>query len=356
MANNPIPIFMKNAVLAVLLVATLVFGVLYTYQTRKSAQARASAEALQQNVNELQSTTAEQETQAKRLREQLEQTRSDVAAKNLEAAQLQTALRDSLTNQSSRTVTKAAASVQTNSKSSNPLAEIFKNPGMKDMIKNQQKAVLGPMIDKNYSRLFSDLHLTTEQASALKDMILNKQMDAAELGLSMFSSDAESTNRAALVDQIKKSSDAADAQIKDFLGDGNYAQFQSYEKTIAERMVVSGLKDQLAAGSSPLTDTQEQQLVQAMTEERQNFKFTNDFGDKSKFNGDFTTMFTEDRMNTYFQELDKLDQQYQSRAQSILSPDQVTAFSKYLDSQQSLQKAGMQMAVKMFAPAKPNGE
>ena len=345
---------MKNAVLAVLLIATLAFGVLYSYQTRKSAQARASAEALQQNVSELQSATAEQENQAKRLREQLEQTRSDVAAKNLEAAQLQTALRDSISNQSSRAVTKAAAS--TNSKPSNPLAEIFKNPGMKDMIKNQQKAVLGPMIDKNYARLFSDLHLTPDQTSALKDMILNKQMDAAELGLSMFSSDAESTNRAALVDQIKKSSDAADAQIKDFLGEDNYAQFQSYEKTMAERMVVSGLKDQLAGGSSPLTDAQEQQLVQAMSAERQNFKFTTDFGDKSKFNGDFTSMFTEDRMNTYFQELDQLDQQYQARAQSILSPDQLTGFSNYLNSQQSLQKAGMQMAVKMFAPAKPTGE
>lgn len=343
---------MKNAVLTVLLVATLAFGVLYSYQTHKSAQAQASAEALRQNVNELQSTATEQETQAKRLREQLEQSRSDVAAKNLEASQLQIALRDSLSNQTPRTV----ASTKTNTKPSNPLAEIFKNPGMKDMIKNQQKAVLGPMIDKNYSRLFSDLRLTPEQTSALKDMILNKQMDAAELGISMFSSDAESTNRAALVDQIKKSSDAADAQIKDFLGEDNYAQFQAYEKTMAERMVVSGLKDQLASGSAPLTDTQEQQLVQAMAEERQNFKFTTDFGDKSKFSGDFTSMFTEDRMNTYFQELDKLDQQYQSRAQSILSPDQLTGFTNYLNSQQSLQKAGMQMAVKMFAPAKPSGE
>lgn len=343
---------MKNAVLAVLLAATLAFGVLYSYQAHKSAQAQTNAEALRQNVSQLQSTTAEQETQAKRLREQLEQTRSDVAAKNLEAAQLQTALRNSLSNQPS----KAAASTQTNSKPSNPFAEIFKNKDMKDMIKNQQKAVLGPMIDKNYARLFSDLHLTPDQASALKDMILNKQMDAAELGLSMFSSDAESTNRAALTDQIKKSSDAADAQIKDFLGDDNFAQFQAYEKTMAERMVVSGLKDQLASGSSPLTDTQEQQLVQAMTEERQNFKFTTDLGDKSKFNGDFTSMFTEGRMNTYFQELDQLDQQYQARAQSILSADQLTTFSKYVNSQQSLQKAGMQMAVRMFAPSKPTGE
>jgi hypothetical protein len=42
--------------------------------------------------------------------------------------------------------------------------------------------------------------------------------------------------------------------------------------------------------------------------------------------------------------------------QSILSPDQLTGFEKYLKNQQVLQKAGMQMAVKMFAPAKSSGD
>jgi hypothetical protein len=287
------------------------------------------------------------------LRQQLEETRTDVAVKNQEAVQLRTALRDAATNAPPRVTAKAP--VQTNSKASNPLAAMFKNPEMKDMIKNSQKAVLGPMINKNYGKLFSDLQLSPEQVSTLKDLILNKQMGAAEMGLSMFSNDGE-TNRAALAEQMKKSTDAADAQIKDFLGEDNYAQYQSYEKTMGERMVVSGLKDQLAGGATALTDVQEQQLIQAMSQEREQFKFTTDLSDKSKFNGDFASMFTEEKMNTYFQELDKLDQQYQARASGILTPDQLTAFGKYLSSQQSMQKAGMQMAVKMFAPAKTEGE
>jgi hypothetical protein len=67
-------------------------------------------------------------------------------------------------------------------------------------------------------------------------------------------------------------------------------------------------------------------------------------------------MFTEDNMNTFLQELGQLNQQYVSRAQGILSPDQLPAFQKYLDGQQAMQKVGLQMAVKMFAPAKPAGE
>jgi hypothetical protein len=102
-------------------------------------------------------------------------------------------------------------------------------------------------------------------------------------------------------------------------------------------------------------DDQEQQLIQATTQERQNFKITTDFSDKSKFTGDFASTFTEDKMNGYFQELGQLNQQYLTRAQGILSPDQLTAFEEYLNNQQALQKAGMQMAAKMFAPAKPGG-
>lgn len=344
---------MKNAIIAVLFVGTVVFGELYVQQAHKAKLAQAGADTLQQNLNELQSNLADQEKQAGRLREQLEQTRSDMALKNQEAAQLRSELRASATNLPSRLTAKAAA--QANSKNANPLAAMFKNPEMKDMIKTSQKAVLGPMIDKNYGRLFADLHLTPDQSAALKDMILNKQMGAAEMGLSMFSNDGE-TNRAALVAQVKTANDAADAQIKEFLGDDNYSQFQAYEKTMGERMAVSGLKDQLAGGAAPLSDVQEQQLVQAMTQERENFKFTTDFSDKSKFNGDFSSMFTEEKVNTYFQELDKLNQQYQSRAAGILSADQLAAFGKYLTGQQAMQKAGMQMAAKMFAPAKSEGE
>ena len=47
-------------------------------------------------------------------------------------------------------------------------------------------------------------------------------------------------------------------------------------------------------------------------------------------------MFTEDKMSVYFQELDRLNQQYLDRAQTILSQDQAAAFGKYLTGQQGL--------------------
>jgi hypothetical protein len=168
----------------------------------------------------------------------------------------------------------------------------------------------------------------------------------------MLSDDMDATKRADLVQQVKTANDAADAQIKSFLGDDNFTQLQTYEKSMGERTTVSGFADQFASGPSALTDDQQQQLIQAMSQERQNFKFTTDFSDKSKFTGDMASMFTDENMNTFIQESGQLNQQYLNQAQSILSPDQLAGFQKYLDNQQTMQKAGMQMAVKMFAPAK----
>jgi uncharacterized coiled-coil protein SlyX len=330
---------MKNISIGILLIATVVFGSLYVQQIRKTSQAEATIAGLRQNVIDRETELAQHEKQAARLRNRLEDSRAEVLTKATEAAELQQAL----TN-------RVQTDAETNSKPSNPLAAMFKDPAMREMIKTQQKTVLSTMIDKNYAKLFADLHLSPEQSAALKEMIMNKQLSGTDVGMSMFSDDVDATKRAELVQQAKATNDVFDAQIKTFLGDDNYTQFQAYEKTQTDRLAVSGFKDQLAGGSMALNPDQEQQLIQGMTQERQNFKFTTDFSDRTKLTGDFASYFSEDKVNQYFQEQDQLNQKYLANARGILSPDQFDAFQKYLVAQQGMQKMGMQMAAKMFAP------
>ena len=346
---------MKRYGIGILLIATMVFGSLYLQQTRKARQAQANADDLQENLDAQRADFNQQQTQAERLANQLEQARADTAAKGREAARLRKRLEQNLTNQSAAQLNVPAPAAHS-PKAANPLAQMFNNPEMKEMILKQQKPVLSAMLDKNYGRLFSDLQLTPDQKATLKDLILNKQMGAAQAGLSMFSNEQDATQRAESIQQMKTANDAADAQIRQFLGDDNFQQYQAYEKTMVERMAVSGFKDQLSGGPSALTDEQEQQLVQGMFQQRENFRFTTDLSDKSKLTGGFATQFTEEKINTYMEELGQLNQQYLSRAQGILQPEQAAAFEQYLKNQQAMQKAGMQMAVKMFSPGKAGGE
>lgn len=342
---------MKNVVLAALLIATVAFAGLYLNQTGKYIKAQTSVESLQQQVGELQSTVQDQEKKSAKLRTELEQVRTDAAGKDREIIELKTA--------SANPALRAAGTVGSSPKrapvkSSNPfssLSKMFEDPEMKDAIVAQQRAALGPMIDKTYGQLFAQLKLTPEQASSLKEMLLNKQLAGAQMGMAMLSEGSDPSKAAEMGQKVKAATEAADAEIKTFLGDEKYTQLKDYEKTAADRMAISGFKDQLSS-SAAMTPEQEQQLVEMMTQARQNFKFTTDFSDKSKLTGDAAAMFSEDNVNKFIQEMDQLNQHFVTYAQNILTPDQLQSYQKYLNNQQALQKVGMQMGAKMFAPKK----
>jgi hypothetical protein len=345
---------MKNIAIVVLSIATAVFAGLYLQQSSKVAQAHTATESLQQKVGELQSAVDNQEQKTTSLRAELKQAQADTAARDAQITRLTAAA----ANPAQPAAIGGLAPAHAPTKPGNPgnplsaLAKMFDDPDMREAIASQQKAAMGPIIDKTYGKLFSDLKLSPDQASALKEMLLNKQLGAAQIGMSALSGDSDPSKAKDLAQKVKAASDASDAEIKAFLGDDKYAQLKTYEKSSADRMTLSGFKDQLN-GSAALTADQEQQLVDAMSQARQNFKFTTDFTDKSKLAaGDVTTMFNEENVNRFIQEMDQLNQHYIEKAQNILTPDQLEAYQKFLNNQQALQKMGMQMGAKMFAPTK----
>jgi len=331
---------MKNVIVGILLVASIALGGLLFQSHNKAAQLEAKLAALQKQAEESKETLTQQEAQVTRLHEQLASAQQESAANAGTAAKLTVAL----TNQT-------AAVEAMNSKPANPLAEMFKNPEMRDMIKQQQKTVLGGMVDKNYAEFFKSMNLTPEQTATMKDLILNKMLGNADIGMDMMSGDLTADQRAEMVKRMKESADAVNQQLKDLLGADNYALFETYEKSIPDRMAITQFKDQLSTDMA-LNANQESLLIGALGEERQNFKFTTDFSNQNDYSQDLFSKLTEENLNLYFQEQEQLNQKYLSRAQGILSADQYAAYAKALKSQQDMAKMGMQMAMQMFGKKK----
>jgi hypothetical protein len=217
------------------------------------------------------------------------------------------------------------------------------------MIKKQQSTVFSTMIDKSYADFFTALQLTPDQSAAMKELLTKKMLVDADMGMQIMTGDLTADQRSAIVSQSKTDKDAVDAELKTFLGADNFTALQTYEKTIPDRTAISQFKDALTSGTA-LNANQEQQMLQVVSQERQAFKFTTDFTDNSKFTGDFSSYFSDDKLNTFFDEQNQLNQRYLTRAQGILTPDQLTSYQKFLNSQQELQKAGMKMAAQMFGP------
>jgi RNA polymerase sigma factor (sigma-70 family) len=245
--------------------------------------------------------------------------------------------------------TRLRASAQADAKAANPMVEMLKTPAGKEMMKASMRT-MGLAVARSYAKLFADLHLTPEQTDSMKDLLMNKTMAGADMITAAMSGQADAAQIRAQGMQVKADQAAIDDQIKQLLGDDNYAQYDAYGKTLEERMVVTQVADQLADSPKAVRADQEQKLFDAMVEERQSFKFTTDLSDPSKLTGDVASYYTEDSKNRYQQELEQLSQRYLARAQTILSPEQLGAFQSSLASQQARQAASVTVVSKLFPP------
>jgi hypothetical protein len=326
---------MKNVAITLLLAATISLGAFSWHQKNQLAQMQtqlANAQNQLKEKSEADEQIARVERKSKILQDTLAETSKFAAEKSKQAEQLQQSLAAAKTN------------------GANPFADMFKDPKMKELIKSSQKAFMGPMLDKQYAALFQQLGLTPEQTATLKDLLQKKMLVGADAGMSMMDGSLDASQRMELAKQIKGKTDEYDAQIKQFLGDENYQMFQAYEKTTPDRMTVSQFSDQLSGGDTALNADQQQQLIQMMSDERNGFKWTTDYNNKNTLNGDFTSMFSEDKINQFMKEKEQLDQQILVRARQILTAEQLASFQQFQTSQRELQIAGMKMAAQMFAP------
>jgi len=329
---------MKNIAIAILLVAAIALGAVCLHQQTQLTQTQSQLASVQSQLkkkSEADEKTMFAESRAKMLQNALTETAAAAGEQSKQVAQLQKSL------------------VATKTNGANPFGEMskmFKDPKMKEMIKSSQKMVMGPMIDKQYAALFQQLNMTPEQAATLKDLLQKKMLAGADAGMSMMDGSLDAAQRADLAKQTKSATDDYDAQIKQFLGDENYPAFQGYEKTVPDRMTVSQFSDQLAGGASPLSNDQQQQLAVAMNDARTSFKWTTDYNNKNPSSGDYASMFSEDKINQFTSEKEQFDQQFLTRAQQILTPEQAAAFQQFQTAQRQLQIMGMKMAANMFAP------
>lgn len=220
---------------------------------------------------------------------------------------------------------------------------------MRDMIKSQQKAALGPMLDKQYSDLFKQFNLTPEQSANFKDLIMKKMLAGADAGLSMMDDSLDPSQRADLGKQVKAQTDEVDAEIKQFLGDNNYQAYQSYEKSVPDRMTVSQFGDQMAGSPTALSPEQQSQMIQALSDSRNNFNWTSGLNQQNPAaNGDIAGMLTDDNIAKFTAEREQFDAQFLAKAKQILTPEQYPAFQKFQEQQRQLQLMGLNMAKQMF--------
>ena len=310
------------------------------YEARQAHDARAALQKLQQQ----QAPLAEQIRQLQNDRGNSTNQLADLLAENshLKSSSNQNEL---LKLRGQVGVLRAQASQQAKLEREPSIADITNSSPMQEMLKSSVAA----SFDKVYGKLIADLKLSPDQVSSLKQLLSDKlTAGLAEKGTMMIRKMSPEQIQQ-LNDQINTEKAGVDERIKQTLGADGFAAYQAYEKTYNERSQIvgtMGFSDQLT-GSMELTSDQTEQLVQAMSDERQQYKFTVDYSDPGKYSGDMATLYSAENISQYQKELEQLHQLYLARAQTILTPDQQTVFQKYLSNRLAMQNMGLNMTAKI---------
>lgn len=336
---------MKNVLIILLAIASVAFGAVCLHQDAKLKQQSAHLAQVEKELAAVQADlkakadAIEQakftETKASVLQKTLTEAAASAAEQSKKAEQLQQSLTAAKTNNPMRT-----------------MAEMFKDPKMRDMIKSQQKAFMGPMIQKQYAALFEQLGLSPEQSGALKELLQNRMLAGADAGFSMFDDSMDASQRAEQLKQIKAQTDAFDSQIKQLLGDENYQTFKGYETLAPDRMAVDQFGDQLAGGEMALNAQQQTSLTQALNDARTGYHWTADLNQSQTGgnNADFLSRLSEENIARFASEREQFDEQFLTRAAQILNAQQLAAYRDFQRTQRQMQLMGLRMALQMFAP------
>jgi RNA polymerase sigma factor (sigma-70 family) len=216
-------------------------------------------------------------------------------------------------------------------KKGNRISEMFKDPAVLDAMRGQ----ITSTTKTQYAPLVKQLNLSPEQADKFYQILIDKSMkgfDALQTG-SFSPNDAKST----------------DPSLQSLLGDAGYAQFNDFVQNMANQTTLSLMMKDFT--DNPLSDTQQQQLLQAIKTASQSVT-TISPPDLSQTNPSDKVAAV---MSQQMQQQDQINQNVLQQAAAFLSPDQLQSLANSQSNLMALQKVGMVMAQKMFnnAPATP---
>jgi hypothetical protein len=342
--------------IGVLALSTIALGILCAVQSRQlrvtQAQARAVEAALRANAES-------RETQAARVKD-LERANQRLEQQVQQFVSMTVSLRSNEVRQSSNVILwseqlraarqTAGTNVGAGSEGvfgkdmSQMLGKMMKDPAMREMMREQQKAAINMM----YAGLFKDLNLSPEEKDKFKALLTDAQMRNIENAQGLFGDNKED----ALEDAQKLAADAknqTDADIKVLLGDERFALYEDYQKNLGERMQIDQFKTRLAAEKLPLQDQQTTQLLQIMKEEKAAVPPVIPTDNTQFPKKELMTAENVDKQSAWMEDYNR---RVLARAEQVLTPEQLKQYREFQEQQASLQKLGLNMARQMFGTGK----
>lgn len=329
-------------------IGVLVAGGLLALTHRERNEALVQVKELQEKAARLEATSVavrkerdSAQTELKRVQERLVET-----TKKLESAVAAASVPPARSGNARSGQVASSGSGTGPAKPMKALAEMMKNPAMKEMVKQQQIAQL----EMQYAGLMSKFQLNDEEKANFKQLLAERLQLEGEVGLQMMDDSLTPEQRRALMQQITDSKNASNEKIKTFLNnDEDYGTFQHWEESKPERMQLNMGQSLFAAAGEPLSQAQEQQLVETMYTIRTMPKNTPDLNRPENINpANLSSSEIDRQLVNYDADAKRV---YQEAAR-YLSPRQLESLKTMQQQWRAMQEAGLRMSSAMMGGKK----
>ena len=210
--------------------------------------------------------------------------------------------------------------------------------------------MMGKMMVKIYAPVLELINLSQVQRGQLTDLILKKNAVNMDKGLALMNAELDAARRAALITEMKNAREGCDAEIRELLGNDDYPVFEQFEKSLPDRLILGIFKTKSARTGAALSEEQQAQLLQALTEARDLYPWSTDLSRRNQNPADVVAAFNEENIAIFAREEEEFDRQFLARAQIILTAKQLAEFEPFMAKQRAAKIAAMKMTSKMFAP------
>jgi hypothetical protein len=181
-------------------------------------------------------------------------------------------------------------------------------------------------------------------------MIADRVQAEQEYALRLLEKGLSEDQRKAALKAFKDAENANSLKIKTFLNhEQDYQTFQSWEESKADRMALSLGYAAFSAAGEPLTSTQEDQLVKAMTFARTR---RTDVPDLTKAENLTALSADENAMAKMIAGLNAQAQEVAAAAAAFLTPKQLEALKTFQEQQRAMQATGIKMSASLYKPEK----
>ncbi len=256
-----------------------------------------------------------------------------------------------------KTLTKSSEEAQASQKAGRPGAE--KNPLAEFgaalaalMTDEKSKQALkdlseGALAEANAS-LLEMLNLSPEQKKRFLEALAEAKQQDDAMGLRFLTAGTMTAEqKEAFLKEMAEVKKANKERLEGALGDPEkVAQYQSFKDSQPERDLLAAMKKPMEGGGQPLSDGQEQQLMDLIYKERKAYQWEHNYLDEADMNPE---KFTDGAIDRLWQQVADFDTKTDPRIAQILSPEQMQIFAGQRTQIRAVHKLGLNLMKGLFS-------